>query len=284
MKTFIGFIIGIVFTFAAFTARAQTLIVDFETPPHQANLFPGLMEISGLALGTDGTVFAHNDEHGIIYQILTHDGEVERAFALGDPTLEKDFEGIEVYNDRVYLLSSSGKIYEAPIGAHKSRVKYNAYDTGVGDFCETEGLARGPNESGGDPTFLILCKKPKSEDQKDSVLIYRWNLNERLAVDTPWLEFSRKSMTEGSPKKFNPSAIEWSEKHQQLFILSAKSDRFVSLKIDGTITQKKKLSPEYHQQAEGITLLPSGDIIISDEGKAGRPPILSSYKISETGL
>ena len=156
MKRFIGLITGLIFTFAAFTAKAQTLMVDFETPPHQVNLFPGLMEISGLALGADGTVFAHNDEHGIIYQLRTIDGEVERAFALGDPTLEKDFEGIEIYNGRVYLLSSRGKIYEAPIGEHKSRVKYNAYDTGVGDFCETEGLARGPNESGGTPTLSLI--------------------------------------------------------------------------------------------------------------------------------
>lgn len=284
MKSIAGLLIGFTVLSAAFTAKAQTLVVEFEMPPQQVNLFPGLMEISGLALGKDDTVFTHNDEHGIVYELRTLDGDVQRAFALGDPTIEKDFEGIEAFNERVYLLSSRGKIYEAPIGEHKSRVKYNAYDTGVGDFCETEGLARGPDESDGSVTFLILCKKPKSEDQKDRVLIYRWNLNERLAVDEPWLDVSRKSMTEGSPKKFNPSAIEWSEKHQQLFILSAKSDRFASLKADGTVLQKKKLSSDYHQQAEGITLLPSGKIVISDEGKSDRPPTLSIYKISETGL
>jgi uncharacterized protein YjiK len=282
MKNSIRFIIGFLITCWAFTANAQSLIVDFDSVPQQVNLFPGLMEVSGLALGPNNTVYTHNDEHGIVYQLGAKDGDVERAFALGEPTLEKDFEGIEVFNDRVYLLSSRGKIYEALIGEHKSRVKYNAYDTGVGDYCETEGLARGPNAQNGSPTFLILCKKPTSKENQKQVLIYRWNLDERLAVKAPWMKISRDMMTDGSPKKFNPSAIEWSEKHQQIFLLSAKSDRFASLKIDGSLVQKKKLSDGHHQQAEGITLLPSGEIMIADEGKSNRPPRLSTYKISET--
>jgi len=281
MRKIIAPLIGMTIAASAISAHAQMLTVDFDTPPKQVNLFPGLMEVSGLALGPNNTVYTHNDEHGIVYQLRTNDGEIERAFALGEPTIEKDFEGIEIYNNRVYLLSSRGKIYEAPIGAHKSRVKYNAYDTGVGDFCETEGLARGPDTDTGSPTFLILCKKPKSKESKDRVLIYRWDLGEHLAVTEPWLNISRKSVTDGSSKKFNPSAIEWSETHQQLFLLSAKSDRFASLRRDGTVIQKRKLSNDLHQQAEGITLLPTGDIMIADEGKSSRPPRLTLYKVSE---
>lgn len=286
MKHLIGYTIGFVFAVsnvgAASTAGSQTLLtVDFETPPQQVNLFAGLLEVSGLALGGDGTLFAHDDEYGIVYELRTRGGEVERAFALGDPTLERDFEGIETLNNRVYLLTSNGLIYEAPIGEHKDRVKFNAYDTGVGDFCETEGLSRGPDLDHGDPTLLILCKTPKSKDQKNRVLIYRWNLVERLPVDTPWLDINRQSVTDGTPRTFNPSAIDWSEKYQQIFILSAKGDRFASLKLDGTVVQKKKLSSKYHQQSEGISLLPSGEIVISDEGNLSQPPRLAIYKVSE---
>ncbi len=282
MNIILQTVLGLGFLCCAQASTAQSLKADFETPLRQLNLFPGLMEISGLAENSDQTVFAHNDEHAIVYELDIADGTSQKAFALGDPTIQKDFEGIEVYNGRIYLLSSRGKIYEAPIGEHKSRVKYNAYDTGVGDFCETEGLSRGPDDEDGTVRFFILCKSPHNVDQKDRVLIYLWSLRDRLAVSKPWLDISRSKVTDGKPKKFNPSAIAWSAKYNQLFILSAKSDRFASLYSDGTVIQKAKLDPELHQQAEGISITSAGQLIISDEGKADRPPRLTVYNMQET--
>ena len=44
----------------------------------------GLTEISGLAVASENSVYAHNDEHGIIYEIALSNGEIVAAFALGE--------------------------------------------------------------------------------------------------------------------------------------------------------------------------------------------------------
>lgn len=237
------------------------------------------MEVSGLAMGPDNSVFAHNDEYGIVYQISLNNGAVTRAFALGDPTLDKDFEGIEVMNGRVYLMTSRGKIYEAPIGEHKSRVKYNGYDTGIGDICETEGLTRGPDDEDGAPTLLILCKKMRKQAKNDRVLIYRFSLGTRLAVTEPWMDLARADLTKGSAKKFNPSALDWSETYQQLFIISAKTARYASVRRNGDVVQKQRLPKSYHRQAEGMTLTGDGRLVIADEGNGPTPPRLTIYAV-----
>ena len=177
--------------------ESDYMAVDFTAPLRNLNLISGLMEVSGLAIGPENTVYAHNDEYGIVYQVRLDEGEVVRAFALGDPTIERDFEGIEVVGERVYLLTSKGRIYEALIGENKTRVKYNAYDTGAGDFCETEGLTLGPPADDGSATFLILCKTPKRKTPKEKVSkdrgrIYRWSLHARRPVQTPWLDVARE--------------------------------------------------------------------------------------------
>jgi len=256
---------------------APRLKPNFETPPQRITLIEGLMEISGLARGPGTTLYAHNDEHAIIYQLDSATGKMIAAFALGNPTLDKDFEGIAAYDNRIYLLTSRGKLYEALIGPHKSRVKYNAYDTGLGDICETEGLSRGPQTPDGRPTFLLLCKAPHQPELKKRVLIYQWSLTDRLPVTEPWINIARKDLALGAPKHFKPSAIEWSDTHQQIFILSGKNAQFAAIRPDGTVLQRARLPQKYHPQAEGLTLDENGGFIIADEGQGSNAGTLSLY-------
>jgi hypothetical protein len=50
-----------------------------------------LKEISGLALSSDGRLFAVADEMAVVYEINYTDGKLVRAFALGDPPVPGDF-------------------------------------------------------------------------------------------------------------------------------------------------------------------------------------------------
>src|SRR3954462_5238642 len=67
-----------------------------------------LHEISGLAALPDGRLFAHDDEHGVIYEIDPAEGELKKSFALGDPPLRGDFEGIAIADRDFYLMTSDG--------------------------------------------------------------------------------------------------------------------------------------------------------------------------------
>ncbi len=244
-------------------------------PSNQISLVKGLKEISGLAAASDDSVYAHNDEHGIVYEVSIEDGKVSAAFALGDPTVKADFEGIAAVGDRVYLLTSTGLIYEARIGGHRQRVKFNVFDTGAGDFCEAEGLALTSSSD----EFLILCKKAHTSSLSDRLIVFRWGLSERLPVKSPWINIPFSNfLAQNQTKEFRPSAIEWDATNQLTIILSARDNRLVAVDQNRRVAYTHVLSSEAHLQAEGVALMRSGDLVIADEGAGRGPGKLSIYK------
>ena len=259
-------------------AVAKEARFDFQTPPKQHTLNLGLFEVSGLAVASETTVYAHNDEHSIIYEVDINTGETLSAFAMGMPTLAADFEGIATYDGRIYVVTSDGILYESLIGAHQDREKFNAYDTGVGSFCEVEGLTIGPAHPVSHRHFLILCKSPRQEELKDRLTIFSWNLNDRTPVETPWISLDRDEiLTKKEQKKFRPSALEWLEDDNQLIVISGRNHQYIHFNQAGDVFAKARLLPEYHPQAEGLAILPNGQLIIADEGSKLQPSQISIY-------
>lgn len=246
-----------------------------QTPTHQFYLPQGLTEISGLAVASNDSVYAHDDNFAIVYEVALTSEKTVKAFALGKPTVKADFEDIAVRGHNVYLLTSDGRIFEAPVGENRQRVLYNVYDTGVGEHCETEGLANGPTES----DFLILCKKPHEVQLKDHLVIYIWNLRERMPVATPWLNVSLNGVVEALDQaNFHPSAFVWRRDKGTLIILSAKGHSAIEIDQQGRLVDRIKLDKQRHPQPEGLTLMPDGRLIVSDEGSRGHGKI-SVYNV-----
>lgn len=239
-------------------------------PVQQFFLPPGLSEISGLAVASAETVYAHNDEYGIVYEIDLRQEKVIKAFALGRPTVKGDFEDIAVRGDYVYLLTSDGRIFEAPKGEHRKRVHYNVYDTGVEDRCETEGLANGPTED----EFLILCKKPHQAALKERLVIYAWNLRDHLPTVKAWLDVPLDGLVEELDQAtFHPSAFVWRRETSALLIFSAKNHIAIETHQQGRLISRTRLRKDLHPQPEGLALMPDGRLIVSDEGQRGRGKI-----------
>ena len=257
---------------AAPPGRSATSISAYlsHPPDHQYFLPQGLSEISGLAVASPNTVYAHNDEFAIVYEIELDTGKALKAFALGKPTAKGDFEDIAVRGGYVYLLESDGRLFEAPIGEHRQRVRYNVYDTGVGVHCETEGLSTGPQ----DGDFLILCKKPNENEFKDRLVIYLWNLRDRAPVSTPWLNVSLDGLVQPLDQaNFHPSAFYWRRDRGSFVIVSAKGHSAIEIDEQGKLIDRVKLNKEDHPQSEGLTIMPDGRLVLSDEGPRGRGKI-----------
>lgn len=249
---------------------------DLVGEPHQLALVNGLREVSGLAMASENSVYAHNDEHSIVYEVMLADGAVKAAFAMGDPTVNADFEGIAVQSERVYLITSTGLIYEAPVGAHRERVRFNVFDTGVGAFCEVEGLTLADTKG----EFLILCKSPKVKELSDRLTIYRWSLNDRMPVTDAWLQKPYGDfLSADDVQTFRPSAIEWNMAGQTGVILSARSHQLVVINGKGAVLKLHNLDADLHVQAEGVALTPSGELVIADEGAGRGPGRLSVYSL-----
>jgi uncharacterized protein YjiK len=275
MKFFLGTLLS--WSMLSSSAAAQEVAVSFrDGPSQQFALVNGLREVSGLAIASKNSVYAHDDEYGIVYEIDLADGAVKAAFALGDPTVRADFEGIAAENGRVYLATSTGLIYEALTGPHRGRVRYNVYDTGVGAFCEVEGLSRAQNA--GD--FFVLCKTARIAEFENRLVIFRWNVRDRQPVAEPWMNIPyRDFLKKQNIGMFRPSAVEWDRDRKMLVVLSARSRQLVAMDEGGRLLFEKALSADIHAQAEGMTLMPSGDLVIADEGRGRSPGKLSIYRL-----
>lgn len=238
-----------------------------------------LKEISGLAMTMDNRLLAHNDEKGIIYEIDYRKGLIVKAFQLADVAnpVTGDFEGIATVDDQVYLVTSSGRLYECSEGAAGESVLFNIYATGIGRDYEIEGLAYDASQR----ALLLMCKEARRANLKERLAIYRWSTDEKQLIEDahtgiPIIEFSRHI----GGKEFQPSGIERHPVSGNYFVVAARQRAIAEITPGGEVVSVKEFPAQGHRQAEGITFAPDGTLIIADEG-VGRKARLTFYPVSE---
>lgn len=238
------------------------------------SLPPSLREISGLAMATENSVFTHNDEHAIVHEIDITQGRTVRIFALGDPTIEGDFEGIAYAAGHIYLITSDGIIYDAIPGADRQRVAYRAYDTAIGPVCEIEGLSNAPSSG----HLLILCKRLHRDEDEPRLEIYRWALGAEHAEADPWLSMPlSKILAKHEFGEFRPSTIDWDPHRARLIIVSGQSRLFLQIDPQGQLIDSRRLDVDRHRQIEGLAILPGCRLVLADEGTETREAQLTVY-------
>lgn len=220
-----------------------------------------LREISGLASGPGDRIFAHNDERAVIYEI-DYRGRLVKAFAMGDKGARGDFEGIAFADDRFYLVTSSGWIYESREGEDDEGMLYNIYGTGVGKKCEVEGLAFEPAGR----VLLLVCKTPRDKEIEDFVAIYRFSLDSREITGAPLLVPLGEITSRIDGKSFRPSGIERHPLSGNYFIVAAQQSAMAEITPDGRVVAVVKFKRGNHRQIEGITFTSDGTLLLADEG------------------
>ncbi len=239
------------------------------SPPENRNtaryleLPASLTEISGLAVASPDSVFAHDDESGIIHELSLDNGLVLRAFAIGNPVVEDDMEGIAADGERLWIVNSEGVIRAFDAGRDRTHVPYREYDTGVGEFCEVEGLSLAP-ETG---KLLIVCKEMRQGDRRGTLVIYEWDMRSHEAVGLPWREIDLAEALGQERDEFAPSGIEWLPASRQILVLSARGRSMLVLDESGRILARHRLNADRHPQAEGVTVIGSNRLVIADEGQ-----------------
>ena len=241
---------------------------------------PGrLEEISGLAMTLDNHLMAHNDEKAVIYEIDYQKAEIVKAFQLADMKnpVDGDFEGIATVNDQVYLVTSSGRIYESRRGTDGESVLYNIYTTGIGRDYEIEGLAYDASQR----VLLLMCKDARRAELKAQLVLYHWSTDEKQLIEDahiviPVIEFTRH--IEG--KEFQPSGIERHPVSGNYFVVAARQKAIAEITPGGQVVAAKRFPVEWHRQPEGITFAADGTLIIADEG-SGKKARLTLYPVSE---
>lgn len=255
-------------------ARAQEIEGSlFAAAPAQQWRMPDrLREVSGLAVGPDGRLFGHDDEQAAIYEIDAAHGRLVKAFALGDPPLQDDFEGLAIAPDGTFWLTTSrGVVYRFREGGDGAHVAFERFDTGLGEICEVEGLAYLAAEE----SLILACKRNHARDMRNTVSLYKWTLS---GVAEPWLSVQEADLAQAAGERhFRPSALDIDGPSGRLVLLSAGDAALAELNAEGAILSARSLEGE-HRQPEGVAVLPNGALVIADEAAGGGGgPMLSIY-------
>jgi len=228
-----------------------------------------LREVSGLALTNRGELLAHNDEQAIVYRLDPARGRVLGSFSFGERPLSDDFEGITTLGRRVFLITSSGTLYEArmPIvdetddPAITLPASYNRYEVELP--CEVEGLATRSTS-----TLLAVCKNLYDGD--DVLRIYAWSIPQQRYLPDPYLSLREEDFAGVTSKlhRLRPSGITVTDAGDLVIVgRHGKSAALLEIDSDGSVVSLHEL-PERrrHPQPEGISFTRTGWLLIADEG------------------
>lgn len=235
-----------------------------------------LREISGLALTSDERLLAVADEEAIVFEIDYNNGGLVKAFAIGEPTVRGDFEGIAVLAGKIWLMTSDGRLFSFSEGADGQRVPYEKFETGLGDECEFEGLT-GIEQSG---RLLLVCKE--SRKKKKGIRIFEWLVVGDDKKEAAEIELPEDEMSDSiDEKKVNPSGITIDPETGNRFVVAARQRAIFELSPDGRLIDViMRLDKKRHRQPEGIAITADGRLIIADEADNG-PARLAIYSQEE---
>jgi uncharacterized protein YjiK len=225
-----------------------------------------LREISGLALTADERLLAVADEKAIVYELDFQEGKIVKSFALGNPVVRADFEGIAVLGDTIWLMTSDGLLFAAEEGPDGRAVRYQNYDTGHGDYCELEGLAQDPSAG----TLILACKDTGSK--KRGLKLFEWSVSKSGIEHVRDISLPESAITGRiNKKRINPSGIAIDPRTGERVLVAARQDALVRLTPNGTLSEAIILAAKgRHKQAEGIEMTKDGRMLIADEGGNGR--------------
>ncbi len=243
-----------------------------------------LQELSGLAMTNDGRLFGHNDEKAEIYQIDLNKGKIIKTFFVGGKTLREDFEDLAIVNQKFYLVSAGGDIYQFEEDDDGLHVPYKKYKTKLSTKNDVEGLCYDPETD----ALLLACKGDPGKDYKGKRAVYAFSLSEKKLQQKPRFLITIEDIYKGvksdlkgkiadffllTENVFAPSGIERHPVTGHFFIVSAHGRILIEISSEGKILGRCLLDKKLHSQPESITFTLDLNLLIGDEGGKGRARI-----------
>lgn len=245
---------------------------DLGRAPVERFTMPGpLTELSGLAIGPGGGLLAHADERGRVFEIDPATGVVGRRHVLrGDP--RDDFEGIAAKGDSVALMTSTGRLYLFRLAVDSGEVPFTTIETGLGRWCELEGLAWEPRTG----VFLLPCKAGRTPATRGGLVVMRYAPGraadaQPAPVQVPGTVLARAAGTAA----IRATAVDLDPVTGHIVVLSSRPPQLLAVDTAGRIVGAARLAAGAHPQAEGLALSPES-VYIGDEG-AGKRGMISTY-------
>ncbi|MNJ84194.1 hypothetical protein D3C87_16370 [compost metagenome] len=278
------FIIGAVY----FTDAQSSLPYHLIQEDKLIILPPELREVSGLSIVDSKTLICIQDEEGIAFIYDLKKQEVTRKIVFAGPG---DYEGIAPAGNDLYVLRSDGVLFRIH-NFEKEQQQIDSIQTGIPNK-DNEGLCYDKVNK----RLLIGSKSKiaKGAEYKNLRTIYAFDLQSKTLQKEPLYvydiqvikDFAQKNKIElpTKPSKKNPNELDVALKFQisgiylhpkskLLYVLSASDYYLFVFDGAGAIKHLEVLDPLKFNKAEGIAIMPNGDLYISNEGQTGDPKIL----------
>ena len=263
------------------------------TTPDKVYILPLILtEISGVTEVDATSVACIQDENETVFIFDINKNQIVRQVFTG---YSGDFEGIARVNKTIYVLRSDGILTEI-VGFDSDKFKRTTYPTNI-PWKNNEGLCYDQKNN----RLLIAPKETpkKDSDQKDTRLIYAFNLSTKKPVTEPVFRLDLNAIKKFAldnkikvpvkkkkhGKKEEPdiklqiSAIGIHPITGSLFVLSGPERLLFVFDMKGRILFLERLNGDLFKQPEGITFMKKGDMFISNEGKQKAPTLVRfNYK------
>lgn len=247
-----------------------------------------LREVSGISIVDAETLVCVQDEEGIVFVYNLKKQEVTRTIDFAGPG---DYEGITPAGNDLYVLRSDGTLFRIR-DFEKKHPRVDSIQTGIPNK-DNEGLCFDKTNK----RLLIGSKSKiaKGSEFKHLRTIYAFDLRSNTLQEQALYtydiqvikEFAKQNNIElpTKPGKKNPedsvpvlkfqiSGIYIHPKSGFLYVLSASDYYLFVFDKTGAIRHLEVLDPKTFNKAEGIAIMPNGDLYISNEGQSGDPKIL----------
>jgi len=263
---------------------------DFSNTKERIALPTILNEISGITFVDSITLLCVQDEDGIIFQYDISKKEITHSYPFAG---NGDYEGIALKGDTAYVLQSDGTLFEVG-NYYADKPSVNMHPTGI-PAKNIEGLCYDKKNQ----RFLIAPKgrSAKGKEGKDIRTIYSYNARTHQLNTTPLYSFDmneirayalknelevpvkkKKKAPQGEPViHFRISSLEIHPVTEQLYILSDVDHMIFVFGNNGKLEYAEVLDENVFNKAEGISFLPNGTLIISNEAD-GKQPTLLKFK------
>lgn len=266
--------------------------------PDQIHELPEILkEISGLSFGPDKSLlYAVQDENGILFGLDKQTAKIvfEKKFYKNG-----DYEGIEFVDDKIYVVKSTGTIYQFsnnfPNESSSDTIVITKHKKYLHKRNDVEGLGLDKANH----RLLMACKdkacfKPENEEFfKLKRAIFSFNLKTNSIDSLPAFVIDLKDVKqylEDNPKSdleerldyakffkenpeampFCPSAIAVHPINGHIFLLSSVGKMMMIINQAGDIVYIQKLKKKIHPQPEGLVFDEDGTMYISNEAKKGQ--------------
>jgi uncharacterized protein YjiK len=260
---------------------------NFAEPEFIHSLPFELREISGITSYMEGQMACIQDEEGVIYIYdLSSNTIIDKI-----PFAERgDFEGLTKVDSTFYVLRSDAQLFSVKrtrdsVMVNSNRLSIDAWDNEALCYDQRDNrllltpkskIGKGPEFKGQRAIYEISLETGKLNPlpiftvQVEEILSFALDKN----IPLPKKEASKITDSIDYFLKFKPSSIAVHPKTNDIYVISAIDHTMAVFEKSGKLINFMTLDPLLFNKPEGMTFLPNGDLIVTNEGQMGTPTLL----------